>query len=242
MAGLGRLTRGFALLVVCLLVGNIAEAARSLQTVRLEATDGADGAGAAAAVADTECKGPHCAERQLQSAISLDVRKDPCGKSPPPPPPLFPNRPPRPEMPAPAPPLFPGDEPQAQAPYLAICGQYYTLRAGDTCTSVVNLYSLSSMGGTSFLQRINPTLNCNNIVASYGISLCVNKYSQWSIPNCYKFANVWDGQSCESISTTYASTLYYGLTDLYMCNNGLDCGALRRGMTMCVWCVGSDQP
>ncbi|KAG2447517.1 hypothetical protein HYH02_007441 [Chlamydomonas schloesseri] len=98
------------------------------------------------------------------------------------------------------------------------------------------------MGGTTFLSRINPTLNCNNVAASIGISLCVNKYSQWGIPNCYKFANVWDGQTCSSISQMYASTLYYGLTDLYMCNNGLDCNNLRRGMTICTWCVGSDQP
>ena len=110
--------------------------------------------------------GPHCVERQLQSAITLDLRKDPCAKSPPPPPPLFPTRPPRPEMPAPAPPLFPGDEPQAQAPYLAICGQYHTLRPAETCTAIVNLYSLSSMGGITFLQRINPTLNCNNVAVS----------------------------------------------------------------------------
>ncbi len=114
------------------------------------------------------CAGPHCAERQLSATqINLDVRKDDCGKPPPPSPPRFPTRPPRPSLPPPFIPNFPGDEdPPDAIGIAAICGQWHTLKYGETCTAIVNLYSLSSMGGTTFLSRINPTLNCNNVAVS----------------------------------------------------------------------------
>ncbi|EFJ47520.1 hypothetical protein VOLCADRAFT_91921 [Volvox carteri f. nagariensis] len=53
-----------------------------------------------------------------------------------------------------------------------------------------------------------------------GLVLCVNKFSQWAIPNCLRFVTMWDKYSCASVITANAATLPYGLDDLAYCNTG----------------------
>ncbi|GLC50391.1 hypothetical protein PLESTB_000374000 [Pleodorina starrii] len=128
------------------------------------------------------------------------------------------------------PPGSPGFQP---APITAYCGAPPRIIAsGDTCASIVKLFALPSV---DFLQRINPTLNCSS--PKVGLSLCVNKFSQWAIPNCRRFITLWDGDSCQSVISANAATLLYGYDDLMYCNGGLNCNYLLRGMVVCVSCV-----
>ncbi|CAI5494308.1 unnamed protein product [Closterium sp. Naga37s-1] len=110
-----------------------------------------------------------------------------------------------------------------------VCTEYYTLSATDTCASVQSAYSLTA----TELYRLNPGLNCNNLIDYSDSSLCVAQ-AKFGASSCSKRYTVKSGDTCAAIiykyfrgKTSYVSKLNSG----FVCTSS----TLNVGLSLCVY-------
>ncbi|CAI5974716.1 unnamed protein product [Closterium sp. NIES-65] len=110
-----------------------------------------------------------------------------------------------------------------------VCTEYYTLSATDTCASVQSTYGLTA----TELYRLNPGLNCNNLIDYSDSSLCVAQ-AKFGASSCSKRYTVKSGDTCAAIiykyfrgKTSYVSKLNSG----FVCTSS----TLYVGLSLCVY-------
>ncbi|CAI7903525.1 unnamed protein product [Closterium sp. NIES-54] len=110
-----------------------------------------------------------------------------------------------------------------------VCTDYYTLSASDTCASVQSAYGLTA----TELYRLNPGLNCNNLIDYSDSSLCVAQ-AKFGASSCSKRYTVKSGDTCAAIiykyfrgKTSYVSKLNSG----FVCTSS----TLYVGLSLCVY-------
>ncbi|CAI7917150.1 unnamed protein product [Closterium sp. NIES-54] len=110
-----------------------------------------------------------------------------------------------------------------------VCTEYYTLSASDTCASVQSAYGLTA----TELYRLNPGLNCNNLIDYSDSSLCVAQ-AKFGASSCSKRYTVKSGDTCAAIiykyfrgKTSYVSKLNSG----FVCTSS----TLYVGLSLCVY-------
>ncbi|GJP51611.1 hypothetical protein CLOM_g10763 [Closterium sp. NIES-68] len=116
-----------------------------------------------------------------------------------------------------------------KASVTTVCTEYYTLSATDTCASVQSTYGLKA----SELYKLNPGLNCNNLIDYSDSSLCVAQ-AKFGASKCSKRYTVKSGDTCASLiykyfrgKTSYVSKLNSG----YVCTSS----TLYVGLSLCVY-------
>lgn len=111
------------------------------------------------------------------------------------------------------------------------CSNSYTVKAGDTCASILAFNGLNS----GSFYTANPTINCNNL--QIGQVLCLNgaygsNYygSSYTSSGCSNTYTVKAGDTCAAIIS------YYGLNSVnfYAANSNINCNNLQIGQVLCL--------
>jgi LysM repeat protein len=113
-----------------------------------------------------------------------------------------------------------------------LCTQFYTVRAGDSCTSIAALYGTT----VSFLQAVNSNLNCSAATLTTNTIICVSSSSvatttgTSSTTTCINYYRVYPVDTCDNIAAAYTTTV----ANLLLLNPGLNCQALPFLQLICV--------
>jgi len=107
-----------------------------------------------------------------------------------------------------------------------VCQSKYTIKAGDSCAGIINLYGLDA----SRFYQSNQNLDCNNLLA--GQEICLGYYTDATTYNtaCEKYHTVNAGDTCSSIIYYYNQDQNTFLTS----NPQINCNNLIVGQRVCL--------
>lgn len=109
------------------------------------------------------------------------------------------------------------------------CSSYYTVKVGDSCSSVISTYNLNS----NIFYNSNPNINCANLqpgqVLCLGSTETLSSYERY----CPSYYTVKSGDTCDSI-ITYTSQNWY---TFHASNPDLNCSNLHDGQVLCMGTV-----